>query len=127
ARGDTRGDFLKLIDRPRVELAPRVTQLEPHESLAEFHFDFAADAEQRVPGILVKPAQASGRLPVVVALHGTGGDKQSQLPLLRELAGKGFIAIAIDGRYHGERTRAGKGSAEYQQAILRTWRERREH
>jgi predicted esterase len=39
------------------------------------------------------------------------------------LADRGFIAIAIDGRYHGERTKAGKGSDEYQQAILRAWRE----
>src|SRR5439155_14242453 len=79
------------------------------------------------PGILLKPSNRSGTLPVVIALHGTGGNKESELPLMRELAGKGFIAVAIDGRYHGERTRAGKGSAEYQDAILRAFREQREH
>src|SRR5262249_6471679 len=72
-------------------------------------------------------SQASGRSPVVIVLHGTGGNKEGQLPLVRELAAKGFVAVAIDGRYHGERTKAGKGSAEYQEAILRAFREQREH
>src|SRR5205085_11830097 len=49
-------------------------------------------------------------------------------PLMRKLADKGFLAVAIDARYHGARTKAGKGSTEYQQAILRAWREPgREH
>src|SRR6185503_16294659 len=126
-RADSRSDFLKLIDRPRVDLAPKVESLPPHENLAEFHFTYASDSENRVPGILVKPAQATGRSPVVIVLHGTGGNKEGQLSLLRDLAGLGFVAVAIDGRYHGERTKAGKGSEEYQQAILKAFREQREH
>jgi dienelactone hydrolase len=96
-------------------------------------FSFMSEAGQRVPGILVQPIvtrnpSGSSRRPVVIALHGTGGTKESQLPLLHALADKGFLAVAIDGRYHGERTKAGKGSEEYQQAILRAWREPgREH
>jgi len=122
-----RAEFLRLIDRPRAPLAPEAQELGAIDGLAQTHFTFAADAEQRVPGILVKQAKSVGRRPVVVALHGTGGNKESQLALLKELAGLGFIAVAIDGRYHGERTKAGKGSAEYSESILRAYRTGREH
>lgn len=118
----TRAAFLKVIDRPRVPLAPRVKELGEEGGLAQTHFTFASEAEQRVPGILVRRAEPFGRRPVVIALHGTGGKKEGQLPLLKELAGLGFIALAIDGRYHGERTRAGSGAAEYVEAILRAYR-----
>ena len=33
------------------------------------------------------------------------------------------MAVAIDGRYHGERAASGKGSADYQVAILRAYRQ----
>jgi dienelactone hydrolase len=124
---DVRADFLHLIDRPRVPLAAQVTALPADGTLLEFHFTFDSDAQQRVPGVLLENAATTGRRPVVIALHGTGGTKTDELPLLRELARRGFIVVAIDGRYHGERTHDGHGSAEYQQAILRAWREQREH
>jgi dienelactone hydrolase len=125
ARADTREDFLKLIDRPKVDLAPQVDAGEPHDGFIQIRFSFAADAQQRVPGIILKPqhAPANGRLPVVITLHGTGGTKEGMLPLMRDLASRGFLTVAIDAPYHGARTKAGKGSVEYQQAILRVWRE----
>jgi alpha-beta hydrolase superfamily lysophospholipase len=47
---------------------------------------------------------------------------------LRDLAGKGFVAVAIDGRYHGERAGASsEGMSPYLAAILRTYRTGREH
>jgi dienelactone hydrolase len=122
-----RAAFLELIDRPRAPLAPEVKEMGEADGLAQTHFTFAADAEQRVPGILVKQAKSAGRRPVVVALHGTGGNKEGQRALLKELAGLGFIGVAIDGRYHGERTKAGKGAAEYNEAILRAYWTGREH
>jgi cephalosporin-C deacetylase-like acetyl esterase len=127
ASAGTREDFLKLIDRPRVDLAANVDPPKSDHDLLQYHFAFAADADSRVPGILLKKPSLKGPTPVIIVLHGTGGTKESELPLLRELAQKGFIAVAIDGRYHGERTRSGKGSAEYQDAILRAFREQREH
>jgi len=118
----TRTAFLKLIDRPRVPLTAAQTKLAEADGLEQWHFTFAADASQRVPGILVKATSAAGKRPVVISLHGTGGTKESQLELLKQLAKLGFIGIAIDGRYHGERTKSGKGSAEYSDAMLRTYR-----
>jgi dienelactone hydrolase len=119
-RPDPRADFLKLLDRPRVPLAAQVRELPPTNGLEQFYFSFAADAEQRVPGILMKPADANGRRPVVIALHGTGGSKQSMTALCRQLADAGFIAVAIDGRYHGER-KSGRGQDDYNAAIVRAW------
>jgi dienelactone hydrolase len=123
---DTRADFLKLIERPRVPLKPEVDERTTNGIVA-VQFSFATDAELRVPGVLMKAANLRGRRPVVIALHGTGGSKSNMFSLCRKLADKGFIAVAIDGRYHGARTKAGKGSAEYNEAIVRAWREGREH
>ena len=128
---DTRSDFLKLIDRPRVPLAPEVKDTPSTDGLTHIAFSYSADADNRVPGILVKPvnssASALARRPAVICLHGTGGAKEGQLAFMTTLAKAGFIAIAIDGRYHGARTKAGKGSAEYVDAILRAFRTGKEH
>ena len=123
----TREAFLKLIDRPRTPLAPDITQLADSDGFEQFHFTYAADARNRVPGILIKPKSRVGRQAVVIALHGTGGNKEGQISLLKQLAANGFIAVAIDGRYHGERTKAGSGSVEYNDAILRAYRTGDEH
>ncbi len=122
---DSRQDFLKLIDRPRVPLDPKVEELSQTNNLALFHFSFAADASQRVPGFLLKAGDSRGRRPVVIALHGTGGSKTNMLALCRQLTARGFIAVAIDGRHHGERIKSGK--SEYQDAMVRAWRGSGEH
>jgi dienelactone hydrolase len=114
--------FLALIDRPRVELAPEVKALEATEGLHWTHFTFATEAGQRVPGLTATRQDASGRRPVVILLHGTGGNKEGMKEHLAAYARAGFLAVAIDGRHHGERTATGKGSEEYQDAILRAWR-----
>jgi len=122
-----RDQFLKLIDRPRVDPSPKVDAPKTVEGFSEYHFAFFSEAGQRVPGLLIKQADLDGRRPVVIVLHGTGGSKESERPLLHALASSGFIAVAIDGRYHGERSGSGKGSDAYQDAILRAYREQKEH
>ncbi len=94
---------------------------------AQFRFSFATEAGQRVPGVLMKTTNSIGRRPVVIALHGTGGSKANMFSLCRKLATNGFIAVAIDARYHGERANAGRGTTNYQDAIVRTWRNGDEH
>jgi dienelactone hydrolase len=121
-----RADFLKLIDRPRVALSPQVQDLPGTNGIVEFHFSFAADASNRVPGILMKAADSRGARPVVIALHGTGGTKANMLALCRKLATNGFVAVAIDGRYHGER-KSGRGQSDYDDAIVRAWHGNGEH
>jgi dienelactone hydrolase len=71
----------------------------------------------------VKPAGAERRAAVIV-LHGTGDSKEGMTALLEALAERGFLAVAIDGRHHGERAR---GPGDYLQAILRAYRTGRGH
>ena len=122
---DTRTAFLQMLDRPRVPLAPAIKVLPDTGGLTCEYFTVAVEPGQRVPGILLKQA-GNARRPVVVVLHGTGGTKEGQLSLLKTLAGRGFVAVAIDGRYHGER-QSGTGSASYVEAMLQTYRTGKGH
>lgn len=119
--------LLKMVDRPRVALQAESRVVEKTAEWEKQRFTFASEAGQRVPGIAWKSAGALGRLPVVIVMHGTGGTKEGNAPLLRELAGRGFLAVAIDGRYHGERSQAGKGSVDYVAAMLRRYRTGKEY
>lgn len=124
AAADTRADFLRLIDRPRVPAAVETQEPAAKDGVVQIAFSYATDAGQRVPGILVKSANSTGRRPVVISLHGTGGNKEGQVPYMTELARAGFVAVAIDGRYHGARSSA---KTDYVDAILRTFRTGKEH
>jgi dienelactone hydrolase len=74
----------------------------------------------------MESANFYGRRPVVIALHGTGGNKNNMLSLCRKLATNGFVAVAIDGPYHGER-KSGKGETAYDDAIVRAFHGSGEH
>jgi cephalosporin-C deacetylase-like acetyl esterase len=113
-----RADFLQIVQRPRVPLAPQVGKISETNGLLQFRFSFCSDSKDRVPGILIEPANLSGRHPVVITLHGTGGDKEGMIPLCRKLAQCGFIAVAMDARYHGERKTK---KTDYEDAIVRAY------
>lgn len=123
---DTRTAYLSIIDRPRVALKPELAALLAVDGLRKFHLWFSSDATERVPGYLLLPdaSRFKGKRPVVIVLHGTGGNKDdgqiSQLAL--QAAKAGFIGVAIDGRYHGERTKAGSGAVEYNAAIAEAFK-----
>ena len=112
--------FLRMIDRSRAPLAPDVKTLPEPNGLHYEHFTFASESDERVPGILMRQ-EGSTRRPVVIVMHGTGGSKENHLDLLKTLAGYGFVAIAVDGRFHGER-QTGTGAARYGEAMLTTYR-----
>ncbi len=115
-----RARFLKLIDRPKVPLQATEQPAPGAANLREVAFAYDSEAGQRVPGLLVAPAAATGRLPVVIVLHGTGGSKEGVQPLLRQFAARGVIGVAIDGRYAGDRS--GGAPDAYRAAILQTWK-----
>jgi dienelactone hydrolase len=118
---DTRAAFLQVIDRPKVALKPELQEVESVEGLRKFHLWFSSDATERVPGYLLLPdaTKFKGRRPVIIALHGTGGTKEGGqiAEIALRAAQAGFIGVAIDGRFHGERTKAGSGSDDYNYAI----------
>ena len=72
--------------------------------------------------LVVRPEKADKKLPAVIALHGTGGNKEGMRGWLTDLAKRGFVAVAIDSRFHGERAGGAKGAAAYVAAITRAGR-----
>ena len=120
--------FRAIIDRPQVDLQPQIRPMPDYDGLAEEHIVITSEPGQVVPAILVESKDhASDRRPVVIVLHGTGGYKEHNLELLTTLAKRGFIAIAPDGRYHGERSKAGKGTVDYYAAIAQAYRDGKSH
>jgi len=126
---EKRAAFLKLIDRPRVIPQPEVRAL-PANGLRMVveHISFSVEGTQRVTGLLMKSHGSTGRQPVVIQLHGTGGNKEQLRSRLTTLANRGFVAVAIDGRYHGERAGNAPGlDTPYSTAIFNAYKTGREH
>jgi dienelactone hydrolase len=65
---------------------------------------FSSTATWRVPGTLRLPMNASGRLPVLICLHETGSDRNSPnvVGIVTAMTAKGFLTVAISGRYFGK-------------------------
>ena len=126
---DKRAAFLKIVDAPRVDPRPEVQRrAAPAPGLIEEHFAISVESSQRVIGILVKREDATGRQPVVIQLHGTNGNKEQLRPRLIALANRGIIGIAIDGRYHGERSgEASSLGSPYASGIFNAFKTGREH
>jgi dienelactone hydrolase len=133
---DVKATFLKLQDRPKVPADVKAIEnrLDPDGLLTEkltFVSEKKADGTvERVPLLIVRPG-SGGKRSAVIVLHGTGGSKEGVKPWLVELAKRGFVAAAIDARYHGDRSGGAKGAAAYNQAIVRAWKakpnEKQEH
>jgi dienelactone hydrolase len=128
---ETRAAFLQLLDRPRVPLKPELHTMLTLDGTKRVHVWFSTEENQRVPGYLVMPDAKTfkGRRPVIIALHGTGGVKEGGAieEIVTKAAQAGFIGVAIDGRYHGERTDAGGGAMSYNAAIARAFETGGEH
>ena len=122
--GRIRSAFLEMIERPRVTLAPQTQPRVDAGAYRAEQFTFSSEAGERVPGVFLKPALASGLRPAVILLHGTGSRKEEFLALMRTLADRGFAAAAIDARHHGSRIspKNGSGNAQYFAAMLETYR-----
>jgi len=119
-----RASFLKMIDRPRVPLAPETQPRIDAGAYRSEAFSYATEAGERVPGVFFRAAEAKDRRPVVIFLHGTGSRKEEFLALMRTFADRGFATAAIDARHHGARIAAkyGSGNAQYFAAMLETYR-----
>ncbi len=128
APSEVREAFLKLLDRPKPLFNVKNESAEKgDDGLVTEKLSFASEKRpdvelERVPVLLVRPEKIKKKLPVVIVLHGTGGDKEGQKQWLAHLAARGIIGVAIDGRHHGERAGAAKGAAAYNEAIIRAWR-----
>jgi dienelactone hydrolase len=122
----TRKAFRSLLDRPKVDPDVKEGESLASGAIATTTFTFASEKKrdgtiERVPVLAVRAA-APGRYPVLIVLHGTGGNKEGMKSWLNDLAHKGIMGVAIDARYHGDRAGGAKGSAAYVAAITAAWR-----
>lgn len=137
APAEVREAFLKLLDRPKPLFNVKNEGAEKgDDGLVTEKLSFVSEKRpdgefERVPVLLVRPEKVKKKLPVVIVLHGTGGNKENEKPWLAHLAQRGIIGVAIDGRYHGERAGGKKGAEAYNDAIKRAWHakegEKQEH
>lgn len=104
------GEMPKRPDPSTVKVLSR----EDHGTYTLERFEFFNGVDMTVPGILAIPKQRSGRVPVVVGMHGHSGSKGEYIPNSENprslgwmLIQKGFAVAAIDGYFNGERV--GKG------------------
>ncbi len=123
-----RKEFKALLDRPKVPLDVKVEKTEQSpKGLVTEELDFASEKHadgrlERVPALVIRPDDQGIKHPAVIVLHGTGGSKEGLRSWLVELARRGIVGIAIDARYHGDRSGGAKGADAYVAAITRAWR-----
>ncbi len=118
-------DFKALLQRPVTD---------PRPSFAVTHTDsmdiergtIYTEATEKMPIVIYKPiTKGQTRFPTVVFLHGTGGNKEigEVRAVLLPLVKAGFMAVAIDARYHGERITGGAhGNKEYVEAAYQAFK-----
>jgi dienelactone hydrolase len=115
-----RAGFLRQFERPRVPLAPERRRTETRGGLLYEQVTVASEAGVRVPVLLVRPPGDAPR-PVIVCLHGLGGNKEGMQPYLERFARHGFVGVALDARYHGDR------AGDVQAAMAEAYRTGTEH
>ncbi|KAG5562567.1 hypothetical protein RHGRI_005333 [Rhododendron griersonianum] len=69
--------------------------------------------------ILSMKESSHHRRPAVVFLHGNNKCKEWLRPLLEAYASRGYVAVAIDSRYHGDRA---SSMTTYREALVSSWR-----
>jgi len=118
-----RNDFIALLQRPLVAPISFIQSFLTDTVLIEKGF-FYSEATEKVSMLIYKPVSREiKKLPVVICLHGTSGNKDMAVikNLLYRFSKLGFIAVAIDGRYAGERVKAIPGHNNYVEAIIKAW------
>jgi dienelactone hydrolase len=118
-----RTDFLEVIDRPRVPPAPSPAKLSVERGYRQELLSFASESDERVPLLILRKGERHDRQPVTIVLHGTGGSKEATRGRLEAFADRGFLAVSMDARHHGDRRVSIPGlPVPYFSAMLRAYR-----
>ncbi|XP_012077420.1 putative hydrolase YtaP [Jatropha curcas] len=78
-----------------------------------------AGEQGRLPVLILSLKESKEKRPAVVFLHSTNKCKEWTRPLLEAYASRGYVAVAIDSRYHGERA---KNKTTYRDALVSSWK-----
>ncbi|KAL6985412.1 hypothetical protein U1Q18_018787 [Sarracenia purpurea var. burkii] len=124
----------KPVADPLYQETPRPTFSEAMESCPKANIPNLKDLLKEENFYLITESEDQGRLPVlilslkesnqqrrpaVVFLHSTNKCKEWLRPLLEAYASRGYVAVAIDSRYHGERA---SNKTTYQDALVSSWK-----
>lgn len=116
-----RESFRTEFERPRVPLAPKLAGLKAGSGFVYERLSVATEAGCRAPLLIVRPDGSLRPRPVILCLHGMGRRKEQMLPFLEAYARRGYLALALDARYHGER------EGDLHRALIESFRTGREH
>ncbi|ESQ32112.1 hypothetical protein EUTSA_v10004493mg [Eutrema salsugineum] len=84
------------------------------------HLHTEAAEQGRLPLLILSLKESSNqRRPAIVFMHGTNANKEWLRPWLEAYASRGYVAIGLDSRYHGERA---DSKTAYQDALISSWR-----
>lgn len=111
-----------LGSREVMESCPRVEVEGFKDRLVEENLYLITEAGEqgRLPVLILSMKETTQqRRPVIVFLHSSYKCKEWLRPLLEAYASRGYISIAIDSRYHGERA---TNTTTYQDALVSAWR-----
>ncbi|KAL7164432.1 hypothetical protein ACSBR2_040364 [Camellia fascicularis] len=125
----------KPVADPMYQQTPRPSFSEAMESCPKADIPNLKDLLKEENVYVITEAGEQGRLPVlilsinesnhqrkpaVVFLHSTHKCKEWLRPLLEAYASRGYIAVAIDSRYHGERA---SSMTTYRDALVSSWKQ----
>ncbi|KAK4770381.1 hypothetical protein SAY87_030913 [Trapa incisa] len=109
--------------------SPEAMESCPKENIENFNellkeenlYLITEEGEQgRLPVLILSMKQSSNqRRPAIVFLHSTNKCKEWLRPLLEAYASRGYITIAVDSRYHGERA---SSKTTYRDALVSSWK-----
>ncbi|KFK27821.1 hypothetical protein AALP_AA8G434200 [Arabis alpina] len=105
-----------------IESCPREDIGNLKEMLKEenLHLHTEAAEQGRLPLLILSLKEKSEeKRPAVVFMHGTNGNKEWLRPWLEAYASRGYVAIGLDSRYHGERANC---KTAYRDALISSWR-----
>lgn len=109
-------------DGEEMQSCPKANNFNFKELLKEENFYLITEeGEQgRVPVLVLSMKESNPqKRPAVVFLHRTNTCKEWLRPLLEAYASRGYVAVAIDSRYHGERA---SSLTAYQDALVLAWK-----
>ncbi|KAK3028362.1 hypothetical protein RJ639_039820 [Escallonia herrerae] len=105
-----------------MESCPKANISNFKELLEEENFYLITESGEqgRLPVLILSMKEDSHqRKPAVVFLHSTNKCKEWLRPLLEAYTSRGYIAVAIDSRYHGERA---SSMTTYRDALVSAWK-----
>lgn len=93
--------LLRQVADPSLELDPKLTPGKAGGGITRAQYSIASTPSRRATGTLLLPAKSAGKLPVVIALHNTGGASTAGFldDFINHPAGP-FIGVAVSGPYY---------------------------